>query len=555
MIQYFEKNEACNIVLNYPIEEEDLKQLKYLLIQGYKSWQIEFGRIYIINAKLVNLLYLEIFKNAKNIHIITHKIRLNRYLQQLGFESQFISLVKDDIVIANDIKIVLIGGSADSSEKIIELVKQTDLEHLTLVCVQHVEEHREGIFDEILSSFTNRKVMYASDGQKIEKACIYLAPSNKHLKVENGYLKLDDSAKYNYARPSISISYESFSNYYKNSLVVIQECGYAQDGVDKFKLLKENNTTIILQNRDECEATPMIDNARILKLHDYVFTLQEMIYFLDFLDKELNDTDWTVYLLKMIKKYYSYDFSLYNRDMIQRRIISFKISHQLKYTKDVVGTILFKKSAFQAFFLDVSINVTELFRHPKSFEYIKLLLLKSFNHAHSIKLWSAGCSNGKESYSLAILLQNLGMLKKSIIYATDFNSVVIEEAKNAIYSLEDYQVGFQNFDSLSLHDNLDNYVLKNENFVTITDEIRHKTQFFEHNLVTDGSFNEFDIIICKNVIIYFNYELQEKVFELFYTSLKFGGYLVLGKSEALHPLYVDKFESFTDNCKIYRKVS
>jgi len=556
MIQFFKKNQQCEIFLKPPLQENDFKQVEYLLnSKEYLSWRIEFGRIYSINASFVNLLYFEIFKNMKKITLVTHKIKLNRYLHKLGFETHFVSLIKDDIVKAEQVKIVLIGGSADSSQKILDIVKAIEFKNLTLVVVQHIDAELANHFDTILSAYTNNRVVYASEGERVEEATVYLAPRDRHLKVEDGCFKLDNSEKYNFARPSISLSYESFSNYYKDSMVAIQECGYIKDGVDKLPLLKENATLTILQDPKECSATSMIEEAKRLHLRDFIFTLEDMIDFIAFMDKKLDEKDWIDYLLEMIEKRYAYDFKHYSSAMVARRIKSFKINHQLHYTKDVVGTILFKRSAFKAFFLELSINVTELFRNPKSFNHIKSCLLKSFRHTRSIKLWSAGCSSGKEAYSLAILLQNLGMLEKSIIYATDFNSVVLEEAKNAIYSLENYQLGIQNFDALNLDDSLDNYVLKNDKFITIDDNIRKKIHFFEHNLVKDSSFNEFDIIICKNVIIYFDSTLQKRVFDLFYASLKFGGYLVLGKSEAIHPYYADKFEHCPDGCKIYKKVN
>jgi chemotaxis protein methyltransferase CheR len=240
--------------------------------------------------------------------------------------------------------------------------------------------------------------------------------------------------------------------------------------------------------------------------------------------------------------------------MIKRRVDVFMIKHGIKNLKDAIGTILFNKSAFKVFFLELSINVTEFFRDPESFKDIINLVNKSHKNRHNIKVWSAGCSTGKEAYSVAILLRSLGMLDKSIIYATDFNMVVIEEAKNGIYSNEAYEIGLANFEKLKLNDKLGNYIIKNDNYMIVAEEIREKTLFFQHNLLTDSSFNEFDIIICKNVIIYFDNNLQKKVFGLFYDSLKFGGHLVLGESESIHPSFKDKFEKCSKNCKIFIKV-
>ena len=107
---------------------------------------------------------------------------------------------------------------------------------------------------------------------------------------------------------------------------------------------------------------------------------------------------------------------------------------------------------------------------------------------------------------------------------------------------------------MDLKTDLDDYLTKNDNFVTIDEKIKNKTLFFQHNLIEDSSFNEFDIIICKNVLIYFDNDLQKRVFKLFYDSLKFGGFLIIGESEQIHEQFIDRFESYSVEYKIFRKV-
>ncbi|MCX6076735.1 MAG: hypothetical protein NTW78_07595 [Campylobacterales bacterium] len=555
MLKYFEDSKECRVMLHPPLVAEDIDALQKLFYKEYSRWIVEFGRIYSISGVLVHLLYKEIFENSKNISIITHKNKLNRYLNKLGFETTFISLLKDSVVKTSLIEVVLIGGSADSSPKIVNIVSNIDITNLSVVVVQHVQIDRVGIFDEILQKYTTHKVCYAKDGEKIQKGIIYLAPNNKHLKVKEGLFFLSDEEKYNYAKPSISLSYESFSAYYKESLLVIQECGYASDGVDKLEFLKRNKSALIVQDQCECEAKSMVLNAVSMHVHDYILNLEDIVLFINFVNKKKTKEAWIEYLLEMILKRYGYDFRLYQRDMIQRRVKLFMIKHEIKDIKDAVALILFNKTAFKVFFLELSINVTEFFRKPSSFAHIIQLLKKHYKKAHNIKVWSAGCSSGEEVYSLAILLQSLGMLQKTIIYATDFNSVVLEEAKNGIYSNDSYELALSNFEQIGLDDRLGKYITKNENYITIDEKIREKTLFFQHNLATDSSFNEFDIIICSNVIIYFDDNLQKRVFNLFYESLKFGGYLILGQSETVHSAFKDKFKKCSDESKIYKKVA
>ena len=554
MLKYFEGENSCHILIKPSITLDDIKTLKILLEGRYDSWKVEFGRVYSLPTEIITLLYKSIFEDSKKITIVTHKNKLNRYLHKLGFSTNFESWIKNDVVDLNNIELILIGGSASSSEKIIEIVKNTELNNLNLVVVQHVESGREGIFDAILQRYTKYKVSYAQAGDRVQKGQIYLAPNDKHLRVKDGMFYLDDGAKYNFSKPSVSISYESFSNYYKEKLLVIQECGYANDGVDKLELLKQNSSKLILQDIDECEAKPMVKNAMNIGVQNYILNQENIIDYINILGKDLSKHDWIEYLLEMIYKKYDYDFRLYHREMVVRRVDIFMIKHDIQTIKDAVGVILFNKSAFKGFFLELSINVTELFRNPDSFQEISKFLDKKYKNRRNIKLWSAGCSSGEEVYSLAILLQKKGLLQRSLLYATDFNSVIIDEAKNGLFTKESYQLAKENFSKMETDTDLESYFKINKNYVEIDEHIKSKTLFFQHNLILDSSFNEFDIIICKNVIIYFDADLQKKVFQLFYDSLKFGGYLVLGESESISPPFVDKFDR-CQKCKIFKKVA
>ena len=556
MIKFFDiDGGSCHILLEAPLLKDDVASLASLLNKEYVSWHIEFGHIYNIEVDVLEILYKEISQNHKNILLVTHKSKLNRYLHSLGFKTHFLSEIKNDIVHIEDVEVVLVGGSADSSKKIVEMVAHTSFKNLTLVIVQHVEPNKIGTFDQILQRVTTHKVSYAKDGQRIERSHIYLAPANKHLKVLDGFIHLSDDEKYNYAKPSISLSYESFSNYYKEKLLVIQECGYASDGVDKLQLLKENRSKLIIQNISECEAKPMIKNAMEIGAHDFILNIRDIVKFVNIIDMQVTKNLWIEYLLKNIYEKHNYDFRLYHKDMVRRRIDVYMLKHHIKNIKDAVILILFHKNAFKSFFLELSINVTELFRKPESFKNVLKLLNKFHKNAHNIKVWSAGCSSGEEVYSMAILLEMQGVLDNAIIYATDFNSVVLQEAKNGVYSLEEYDIAQKNFTQIGLDKDLSSYLTINDNYVRINEKIRDKTLFFQHNLIEDSSFNEFNIIICKNVIIYFDDNLQKKVFQLFYDSLKFGGHLVLGESEMIIPMFMDKFERSSESCKIFRKVA
>ncbi len=555
MIKFFSSESSSHILLTLPLDADDEKLLLREFSKGYKKYQLEFGTIYNININILNILYQEVLINKKNILITTHTNNLYRYLNKLGFEVQFVSLVKEYIVHINEVEVVLIGGSADSSPKIIDIVQNTNLTNLSLIIVQHVEMGKKGVFDEILQHYTQHQVKYAQEGEEIKKGFIYIAPDSKHLKVKDGFFTLSDEEKYNFSKPSISLSYESFSKYYKKSLLVIQECGYAKDGIDKMSLLKENGSNLIIQNIQECNAKSMVQYALELKLHDYVLNQKEISRYINFLNKKALKEVWIEYLLYTIYEKYNYDFRFYHRDTINRRLAVFMIKHEIKSIKNAVGIILFNKVAFKGFFLELSINVTELFRHPKALNSMLNIIKKELVYQQHIRVWSAGCSSGEEVYSVSMLLDSLSLLEKSIIYATDFNSVILEEAKNGVYSMESMKRARENLSLLDVNINFKDYMDEKKNYFVVNEKIKKKTHFFQHNLATDSSFNEFDIIICRNVVIYFDYNLQKKVFELFYNSLKFGGFLVLGDSETLSKEFSNRFHLYSSDSKIYKKVA
>ena len=544
-----------HIVVEAPIEKDDIKSLKKHFEKEYASWHIEFASISSIAQDMLFLLSDVVFLQKKNIKITTHESKLNHYLYTLGFTSSFEPLLTQHRVKVDSIEVVLVGGSADSSAKIIEIVKRCSFRKMALLIVQHSAEDDIGIFDKILSEYTTHKVSYAKDGQKIKNGAIYLAPHAKHLKVTDGYFSLSDEEEYNYARPSISLSYESFSNYYKEKLLVVHECGYAKDGVDKLALLHSNSSKIIIQDSKECIAKSMVQNALDTEIYDYVLTLENIILYINTLDINPTKDSLLEYLLQEIYKKYNYDFRLYHREMMQRRLDIFMLKYGFKEAINAVVAILFHRSAFKAFFLEVSINVTQLFRNPHLFKIVAKEFADKYNNHSSIKIWSAGCSSGEEISSIAILLDILGLLEKSILYATDFNSVILEEAKNGIYSYDSYLLAKKNFKEVGLEANLDDYINVHKNYVLLKEKIKEKILYFQHNLIEDSSFNEFDVIICKNVIIYFEEHLQERVFALFYDSLKFGGYLVLGHSEMLSVDFRDKFLQIDASCKIFKKVA
>ncbi|MHC1685489.1 MAG: protein-glutamate O-methyltransferase CheR [Clostridiaceae bacterium] len=251
---------------------------------------------------------------------------------------------------------------------------------------------------------------------------------------------------------------------------------------------------------------------------------------------------------------YGYDFRGYSRAHIKRRIVHRVKMEGFESVSQMQHRILEDREFFQKVLSDFSINVTEMFRDPSFFNKVRkeiLPVLKSYPH---IKIWHAGCSTGEEVYSMAILLKEENCYKRSQIYATDFNDKVISKAREGIYSIDSIREYTLNYQSAGGTQSFSDYYIANYNYAILEQSLKEKIIFAAHNLTSDGVFGEMNMIVCRNVLIYFNKELQNKVIKLFYESLCHGGFLCLGSKESLRFTdYNQYFEPVIEGEKIYRK--
>lgn len=261
-----------------------------------------------------------------------------------------------------------------------------------------------------------------------------------------------------------------------------------------------------------------------------------------------------LYFLENINKKYGYDYTEYQVDSIMRRI---KISMLRANTDDFTGfqnLVLENDSYFEQLFLDFSINTTEFFRNPEVFQVVKNKVLLHLNSYSHIRIWCIGCSTGKEPYSLAILLEEAGLLHKVQIYATDINPYVIEEAKNGMYSMDDIEEGIQNYRKAGGENSFTSYFELKGNYIKIKQGLKKNILFFQHSILGNGIINEFHLILCRNVLIYFNNSLQKKVLRYLSYSLDKNGFLVLGKSGGiLQNGGYNYFTKYDEINKIYKK--
>ncbi|GAB6181393.1 protein-glutamate O-methyltransferase CheR [Desulfotomaculum defluvii] len=260
-------------------------------------------------------------------------------------------------------------------------------------------------------------------------------------------------------------------------------------------------------------------------------------------------------MLEGINKLYGYDFRDYVFSSIRRRIWHRVHAERLTTISALQEKVLHHPDYLQRLLSDFSIQVTEMFRNPDFFKVFREKVIPCLREYPFIRIWHAGCSTGEEVYSLAILLHEEGLYEKSILYATDMNEDALKKATLGAFPLEKMKTYTGNYILAGGRQAFSKYYTSYDDCVVFANFLKKNLVFAQHNLVTDGSFNEFHVIICRNVLIYFNKRLQNRVQQLFCDSLSSSGYLVLGKKESIQfSDFADQYQELNGEQRIYQKI-
>ena len=259
-------------------------------------------------------------------------------------------------------------------------------------------------------------------------------------------------------------------------------------------------------------------------------------------------------LIDLIKKVHGFDFSEYTKASLKRRLARIMQFKKMSFY-DLKHLLVNDQQIFQEFLEEITVNVTEMFRDPLFYKALNNQVLPYLSSYQHIKIWSAGCSSGEEVYSLAILLKEANLRNKSFIYGTDINTEMLKEARMGIYSLRKIKSYTENYQYTGLPGTLTDHFTIMYDAASIHSEIKQNTLFSVHNLISDTVFNEFQMISCRNVFIYFESGLQEKILELFYKSLCPLGFLCLGSKEAIRSdFFRRRFKVINQKENIYQKI-
>ena len=260
-------------------------------------------------------------------------------------------------------------------------------------------------------------------------------------------------------------------------------------------------------------------------------------------------------LLEGVYRAHGFDFRDYSRASIKRRILELMRMEKLETVSSFQNKLLHDQSCLERFVLGLSVHATAMFRDPTFYSTFRRKAVPLLRTYPTVQIWVAGCSTGEEVYSLAILLQEENLYEKCRIYATDISPVVLRRAREGIFPLAAMREYTNNYHKAGGQHEFSDYYTAHYDNVIFNPSLRHNVVFSEHNLATDGSFNEFQVIMCRNVMIYFNKELQARVHNLFYDSLSMFGVFGLGNKESLKfTPRAAYYQHINHNDKLYRKV-
>lgn len=259
------------------------------------------------------------------------------------------------------------------------------------------------------------------------------------------------------------------------------------------------------------------------------------------------------YLIKDVYEMYGYDFSEYSRASFKRRVNRICLIDRFTSFAELRYTVLNDPEYLKRFVEEITVNVTEMFRDPLFFKKLREKILPQLGTYPLIRIWVAGCSTGEEAYSMAILLKEANLYHKSLIYGTDLNPTVLETARAGVFPLQQMKLYSENYMLSGGKNDFSAYYTANYDSVQFDKSLKEKLILSTHNLVSDSSFNSFQLIICRNVLIYFDRELQERVFKLFDNSLENLGYLALGSKETIRFSKLDKIYHQVDDQRIWKK--
>lgn len=452
--------------------------------------------------------------------------------------------VKKQQTLKNDeFYMVGIGSSAGGIEALTLLVKNLpeDL-NCCYVIAQHLSPNYKSILHEILNRESKLLVKKVTDSEKPKKNTVYVIPPNKNLVVTNKILTLQEPRKEIFTKPSINILFESIAQEYGENGIGIILSGTGTDGTQGLTSIKTSGGITFAQIPKTAKYDGMPNSAIDSGSVDYEIAPEQfgdiIKRYLMFDDNiatliETNaPSDELEILLKKVKKKTEIDFSNYKHATLLRRLQRRMTTVECPTLADYIAYVTKNEEELTFFAKDTLISVTSFFRDTEAFEVFKVYIkdiVSCKQNGDEIRVWIAGCATGEEAYSIAILflmyMQELGKICKLQIFATDIDMHALSTSRQGIYS--------ESSMSEMKSEYIEKYFKKREHSYEVNKIVRDSVIFAKQDLTYDPPFLKLDLVTCRNVLIYFNNDLQSKVISMFHYALNSDGYLFLGRSESI----------------------
>jgi chemotaxis protein methyltransferase CheR len=262
-------------------------------------------------------------------------------------------------------------------------------------------------------------------------------------------------------------------------------------------------------------------------------------------------------LLQALNERYGYDFTGYAKASLKRRLRELVTYFELDHLTQLIPIMLYDEAVAQTVINSISVPTSEFFRDPFVWAYLREKVLPQLASFPRINIWQAGAGFGQEAYSLSILLHEAGLANRSHIFCSDINPDFLNEAQKGSWAIRNFESWRKSYQKSGGMGDFDSYFIEQKNSIAIRPNYKQHIQFIHHNLVNDDVFKEVQFVICRNVLLYFGEDLQNRVVDLFTRSLERGGYLLLGSGENIldleqkHP----RLESIDYSLQLYRKTT
>lgn len=438
--------------------------------------------------------------------------------------------------------VVGIGASAGGLEAIQEFLKKLpDNTGMAFVIIQHLSPDYKSMLSEILCKFTMMPVLQAENNQVLERNTVYLIPPKYNMEVKNGKLVLHAYIHTHVINHPIDIFFRSLATAYEGKAIAVILSGTGSDGANGIRTIKEQGGVILVQRPETAKFDGMPRSALATGFSDLSLSPEDIAAELTHIAATMNSEPNGMSNEELLNKIYSIlkrvsnvNYTYYKQTTITRRIERRMVVNHIESLYDYVNFLLSNNEEAATLAKDVLIGVTSFFRDPECFEVLKERVVKPLIQEHennsAIRVWVAGCSTGEEAYSIAILFieaeEELDIHPLVKVFATDLD-------KDAIITAGKGQYGENIIEDVSAQRLSRFFTKKNTNYI-VSRELRKMVVFAPQNVFQDPPFGKLDLISCRNMMIYFQNNLQKDLFAIFHMALNDGGYLFLGRSEAVN---------------------